>query len=415
MRKSTSFRPPAIPPAQPRAAGRGEHRRPLEGIRVIDLTHLIAGPFCTMLMADVGADVIKVEPPTGDIARVRPPFKQSRRAGQSMSALFLAFNRGKRSVVLDLKSPAGRRALTKLIASAHVLVENFRPGVMARLGFSPAGLAARYPTLVFASLSSYGDAGISNNYRERPGVAIVAEAASGLTGLTRDRYGRPTWIGFPLGDLSSGLTMYGAIMTALLNRFRTGAGARLDLSMAECMLALNATEMAKFQIVGAAKAYSEPLATPFGVFPTKDRFIVIGVNSDGFWVRLCTAMHRPDLVDDARFKTDAQRAVHSRAVIRIVTNWTSSRPGRELIRVMESNGVPCSLVASVDDVLRDAAYLSRGAVTPVADGLGTKVVLPANPMRLSSHNLGAVPRLGQHTQEILLELNVDTQRVTSRA
>lgn len=386
-------------------------RRPLAGVRVIDLSHLIAGPFCTMLMADNGADVIKVEPPPGDISRLRAPIKTAG-AGRDVSGYFLAMNRGKRSVALNLKTEGGRTVLGELIDTADVVIENFRPGVLARLGVDLDQLARRHPAKVFASLTAYGTKGVEPADRDRPGVAIVAEAVSGLTLLARDREGSPTWAGFPLGDLVSGLTAYGAVLTALWGREQTGEGRRLDLAMSESMLAFNGISLANFAITGRERREAvEPLAVPFGVFPARNGHVVIGVNSDTFWRQLCMAMGRPELADDQRFASHTERAARASEVEELVVQWTAPQDKEELVDAMHAAGVPCSVVADVRDILSNPAFQRRGQLWPVHDGVGGSAVLPGNAMGMADTAAGPVPRLGEHTLEVASELGIESGRL----
>jgi CoA:oxalate CoA-transferase len=375
------------------------------------MSHLIAGPFCTMLMADNGADVIKVEPPGGDIARSRQPYRYNRESGcatagrDSVSAYFLAVNRGKRSMVVDLKTEQGRSVFDALLATADVVVENFRPGVLSRLGLDVDQIMTRHPRLVFASLSAYGSTGVSEDARNRPGVAIMAEAVGGLTTMARDREGDPVWLGFPLGDFTGGLVMHGAILSALLQLARTGAGARLDLAMAEAALALSGITLAAYAIEGTT--HEGPFAHPFGVFPADDGHVVIGVNSDPFWQRLCEAMGRAELGTDERYATHPARVARARETENIVRSWTVQHPAATIVKLLSAAGVPSAAVADAAAVLANPEFASREALWDVADGLGGFVRLPANPMRLVSRPPTAVPRLGEHTAEVLAELGLD--------
>jgi crotonobetainyl-CoA:carnitine CoA-transferase CaiB-like acyl-CoA transferase len=368
-----------------------------------------------MLMADNGADVIKVEPPSGDISRAREPFRSDAKNSESASAYHLAMNRGKRSVVLDLKTEDGRAALARLIATADVLVENFRPGVLARLGFDPESVAAQHPSLVVVSLSAFGGRGIEPALRDRPGVSIVAEASSGITSLTRGRDDEPVWVGFALGDLVAGLVLYSTVTTALIERNATGKGIYLDLSMAESMLALNTPGLAIHAVTGEARPDARLIATPFGVYPATDGHVAIGVNSDEFWRRLCHAMVRPDLAEDARFGTHPARIARRSEVDGVVRGWTSDLPRAEILARLQERGVPCAVVGEIPDVLSDPGLVSRGAFWSVDDGMGGQVVLPANPMRFVDRPGGAVPRLGQHTDEVLSEVGLCDPRAGDAA
>lgn len=375
------------------------------------MTHLLAGPFATMMLADNGADVIKVEPPTGDISRARAPLRAVPESQAPVSAYFLSMNRGKRSVVLDLRTDVGREAFDRLLRTADVFVENFRPGVMARLGFDLDAVAATHPRMIVASMSAFGHHGISPRLRDRPGVAIVAEAASGITGATRDRDGSPTWVGWALGDLTAGMVLYAAVVTALVARGRTGRGARLDLSMTESMLSLYAPTLAMHALDAVHAREGVPPAIPFGVYPAGDGFVALGVNTDEFWRRLCAAVGKPEYGDDPRFATYAARIEHRDETDEMVSGWTRAHPRLALIELLEREGVPCALVGGPDDVLADPALNARGAFWRVADGLGGDVMLPGSALRFAHSPAGPVPRLGQHTDEVLAELGLGSDRV----
>ena len=382
---------------------------PLSGIRVIDMTHLLAGPFATMIMADNGADVIKVEPPTGDISRARAPLRPAPEPHGAMSGYFLAMNRGKRSVVLDLRSDHGREAFGRLLGTADVLVENFRPGVLVRLGWDPVEVASAHPRMIVASMSAFGHTGVPPELRDRPGVAIVAEAASGITGVTRARDGKPTWVGWALGDLTAGLVLYAAVATALVARERTGLGARLDLSMTEAMLALYGPSLGMHALGGKHATDGIPPAIPFGVYPARDGYVALGVNTDEFWRRLCLAAGHPEHAADPRYATYLARIERREETDALVSSWTAEHERHALVALLERHGVPCALVGGPGDVLADPALNARGAFWRVDDGLDGDVVLPADPLRFAAGPAGPVPRLGQHTDEVLAELGLDAK------
>ncbi len=387
----------------------GDDPRPLAGIRVIDLTHLLAGPYATMMLADNGADVIKIEPPSGEISRHRVPARRSA-DGSTCSGYFLAMNRGKRSVVIDLKTAEGQQALAALVATADVLVENFRPGVLERFGLDLTSLLRQYPRLIVASLSAFGQEDVASEVRDVPGVAIVAEAASGIAGLSRDRDGRPVWCGWALGDLVGGLTLYAAIASALFRRARTGRGGRLDLSMTESVLAMYGPALGMHAAGGRQAAESIPPAVPFGLYPAADGFVAIGVNSEQFWRRLCAALDVAHLAEDPRFRTYSDRLANLPEVEGLVEAWTRTRSRAEVCDHLRSYGVPCALVAGPEDVLRDGTFAARGALWSVTDGIGGTAVLPADPLRFARVPPGPVPRLGQHTDEVLDEVRTARSR-----
>lgn len=374
---------------------------PLAGTRVIDLTHLIAGPFCTMLLADAGADVLKIEPPGGDIARRRIPF-QADGDRPGVSGYFLAVNRGKRSIVLDLKTDQGRLLLDELISHADVLVENYRPGVLDRLGLGIDDLRNRHPSLIIASISAFGKEHVPDDLREAPGLAIVAEAMSGITSRTRDSADRPIWCGFPLGDFTAGLTAQAAILGALIGRSRDGSGAWIDISMADAMLAFNASSFASDTF---SQSQSAPSAstTPYGVFPASDGFVAIGVNSDRFWGELCQAMEQAGLASDPRFLTQQSRAEHREIVSDLVNSWTCRRSRSEVVSALQRSGVPVGPVNDAADLARSELFSARAMLRGVSDGRYTSASVPASAQGYEIASTRA-PLLGEHTDQILEEL-----------
>ena len=370
---------------------------PLAGVRVLDLSHLLAGPYCTMLMAEQGADVIKIEPPNGDIARNRLPATTND-AGERAAAYFVAVNRGKRSVVADLRTPEGQERVLGLLERADVLVENFRSGVLERLLMPRVELAARFPRLIVASISMYGIAGIEPETQLLPGLAILGESVSGVIAYS-PRGKEPDWAGgFPLGDFATGLSAHAAILAALYRRTRTDSGALLDISIADAMLSINSTALAKF---GATRGEEMPAesyrSAPYGLFPAVDGFLVLGVNTDAFWRRLCMAMGREDLSNDSRYAADADRMRRKPEVDGLVAEWTKGLPRSEVLSRLASQGVPSAPVNYPEDILESPTYGARGMLRVVEDGIGGEVVLPGNPFG-PSFAVPRVPRLNEHPE-----------------
>lgn len=385
---------------------------PLAGIRVIDLTHLIAGPFCTMLLADAGAEVIKVEPPTGDISRRRIPARSDNGLPDE-SGYFVAVNRGKKSVTLDLKAPQGLAVLQDLLAAADVLVENYRPGVLDRLGVDIDEICRQHPRLVVASITAFGKRGLPPHLQEVPGLAIVAEAMSGITGRTKSEHGWPVWCGFPLGDFTAGLTAQAAILTALLARERTGRGAQLDISMADSMLAFNASSLAS-DTFPQPDGRSAPLPTvPYGVFRCRDGHVAIGVNSDVFWQRLCAAMERDDLAVDAVLATQEGRGEHADEVKALVDQWTLHLCRDHVVTLLQQHGVPVSPVNQTADVMGSDLFRQRQMLLSASGHPGDLPVIPGS---AQGHDVNGrwSPRLGEHTASVLREvLHLDDERIRS--
>ena len=378
--------------------------RPLQGVTVVDLTHLLAGPFCTMLLADAGATVLKIEPPGGEISRHRFPFYVTE-SGERVSAYFAAVNRGKQSVALDLKSELGLRALEQLFEGADVIVMNYREQALRRLGIEPERLHSRFPRAVIASITAFGRHPTSPQ-TSRPGLAIVAEASSGITGLSQGDNDAPTWVGFALGDFVSGQTAFGAISAALVRSLKTGEGCYLDLSMTDALLAFNGIDLVRHQAAAAspdtAAGRSSPV--PYGVFPAADGYVVIGCNSDEFWRRLRIAMD-PGETDRSldRFATALARMEHRDEVIARVSEWTRSAGRDNLVNRLVEAGIPCGPVNSAADVLSLQFLRDRGSLRDVAFA-GSRFVVPHGSLGMAATEAGVVaelPQLGAQTESVL--------------
>lgn len=376
---------------------------PLAGIKVIELSHLIAGPYCCQMLADEGATVIKVESPQGDLTRHRPPTRRAQ--GGEVSAYYASLNRNKRSVVLDLKNPAGAGLMAELLGSADVFVTNMRGAALERLNLHPKALRERHPRLVIASISGFGleNAG---EHGDRAGLAMVAEAMSGATGLTRDHSGNPVWCGFALGDITAAFSAHAAILLALRNQERHGGGQLIDLGLVECMLPMVTVAMGRVQVqdeaVSSFPGSNNFHGVPYGAFPTSDGAVNIGVNRDDFWRRFCTAMDRPELGVDPRYTTYIERAKRQREVHDITEAFTRAHTREEVTRKLVEADVPVAPILGMTEVIEDEHLRGRGALWAVDDGLGGTFTLPANtawPERPAQPP--RVPRLGEHRDAVL--------------
>ena len=387
---------------------------PLEGIKVVELSHLIAGPYCCQMLADEGATVIKVEPPGGELTRHREPARRTPEG--DVTAYYASLNRGKHSIVLDLKNAEGAELMARLIEGADVFVTNMRASALERLGLHPKALHERYPRLVVASISGFGmdDAG---DYADRAGLAIVAEAMSGATGLTRDHSGNPVWCGFALGDITAAVSAHAAILLALRNQDRHGTGKLLDLGLVECMLPMVSVAMGRVQV--EAKTLSNFSGSnsfhgiPYGAFPASDGAVNLGCNRDDFWRRLCVAMGQPELGTDPRYATYAERAKRQREVHEITEAFTRAHTRAEITAKLVDADVPVASIRSMQEVVDDDYLRERGALWDVDDGFGGSFTLPANTawMEKPAHAL-RVPRLGEQRDAVLREhLLMSTQQI----
>ncbi len=369
---------------------------------MIELSHLIAGPYGPQLLASEGAVVIKVERPGGELARHREPLRHGK--GGSISAHYVAYNEGKQSIVLDLKNPQGLSVLHSLIAGANVFVTNFRLAALARLGLDPKTLRRRYPSLIIACISGYGFER-AGDFADRAGLAMVAEATSGVTALTRDHAGNPVWCGYPLGDVIAGMTAHCAILLALRNQERSGVGRIIDLGLVDCALPLAAIALARIQLaddeLASFAAANDFHGVPYGVYPASDGFVTLGVNSDIFWRRLCTAMERADLGTDPRYATYVERAKRQAEVNAITSDFTSSFTRAQVVAKLAEVDVPAASVLSTREVLANDYVKGRGGLREVDDGVGGTVMLPVNPAYPEASSMPRVPRLDEHRGEIL--------------
>lgn len=377
--------------------------QPLSGIKVVELSHLIAGPYCCQMLADEGATVVKIEPPGGELTRHREPSRRTESG--SVTAYYASLNRGKQSVVLDLKNLEGAALLEKLLEQADVFVTNMRAGALERLGFHPKALRERHPRLIVASISGFGmdNAG---SHADRAGLAIVAEAMSGATGLTRDHSGNPVWCGFALGDITASVAAHAAILLAIRNQERYGMGTLLDLGLVECMLPMVSVAMGRVQVADETKSTFSGSNSfhgiPYGAFPASDGAVNIGVNRDDFWRQFCKAMGKPELGTDPRYATYVERAKRQHEVHAITEEFTRAHTRAEITEKLVAADVPVASILNMREVIKDEYLHERGALWRVEDGLGGSFTLPANcawPEK-PAHAL-RIPQLGEHRDAVL--------------
>jgi len=383
-----------------------QNRDALAGMTVIDCSQVMAGPFCTMLLGDLGADVIKVEPPAGDTTR------QMAGSSAGESASYWAVNRNKRGVAIDLKHPAGREIVRALVRRADVFVENFRPGVMASLGLDYPALSALNRGLIYASISGFGQDG---PYAARGGFDLVAQGMAGIMSVTGEAGLAPMKCGLPITDLGAGLFAAYAILAAYVYRQRTGEGQYLDTSLLEAGIALSVWEAAEYwsgrgipQPTGSAHRMS----APYQAVRCADGFITVGAANQRTWERLCEALGRPDLAARAEFAADSDRVRHRRELAEVIESITVRKPAGHWLKVLDDAGVPCGPILSYDQVFADPHVRARGMVQQVEhpvggriNQLGPAVKFSATPARLRR----PAPTLGQHTAAVLTELGYDEQ------
>jgi formyl-CoA transferase len=380
----------------------------LDGIRVVDLTQVMAGPFCTMLLGDMGADVIKVEPPTGDLSRSMGGDRLRLEGGDH--APFFALNRNKRSITLDLKLDDDRVAFMALVRTADVLVENFRPGVTQRLGVDYESVAPHNPRLIYASISGFGQSG---PYADRPGFDLIAQGMSGIMSVTGEPGGAPVKCGVPIADLSAGLYAANGILAALVTRERTGNGQYLETSLFESALALSVWETAEYWATGEAP---QPLGTahrlnaPYQVFRTRDGHVTVAALSDQQWQQLCRVVDRPALATDARFASNGARMTNRPALTRELETALAGRTTAEWVDRLLAAGVPAGPLHDYDQVMNDPHTHARQMIEeihhPVAGTvrtLGFPVKMTGTPLRVRR----PPPSLGEHNAELRRELGLE--------
>jgi len=374
--------------------------QPLSGIRVLDLSRILAGPYATMMLGDLGAEVIKVERPgTGDDTRTwGPPF-----AGGE-SAYYLCCNRNKKSIVIDLKSPAGVEVVRELAKVSDVLVENFTPGIMEKLGLDYETLRKENPRLVYCSITAYGPDG---PYKDRPGYDMVLSAVGGLMWITGEEGRDPVKVGVAITDVVTGVHASGAIMASLLWRERSGKGQQVDLSLLDTQAA-SLANIASSYLVGGKEAQRWGTAhesiVPYQVFPTKDRAVAIAVANQKMWRNFCALAGKPEWIDDPRFSTNPKRVEHRHVLVPLVAEVMATRGCDEWVRLLVDAAIPCGPVNNMESLFSDPQLLHRGMVAEVPHPTIDKLRLVGIPVKYSE-TPGAVrmppPLLGEHTDEIL--------------
>jgi crotonobetainyl-CoA:carnitine CoA-transferase CaiB-like acyl-CoA transferase len=375
---------------------------PLTGLRVLDLSRVLAGPLCTMVLGDLGADVVKVERPgSGDETRQwGPPWVDG--PGGRESAYYLCANRNKRSVTADLKAEAGRALVRRLAVGADVLVENFKPGTLERAGLGYAALAERNPRLVYCTISGYGTDGPDAG---RPGYDFAVQAHSGWMAITGEPDGTPMKAGVAVVDVLTGQNAAIAILAALQERERSGRGQRVEVALLDAAVA-GLVNVAQAALAGAASrrwGNAHPTIVPYEAFQARDRPVVVAVGNDAQWRNLCAAIGLPELAGDPRFATNPGRVEHREALIPVLQRTLRERAAAEWLALLEAAGVPCAPVQTVGEALDDPAFAERGGVWPMRGAAYGEVGTVASPLRLFRTPAALqrhAPALGEHTAEV---------------
>jgi crotonobetainyl-CoA:carnitine CoA-transferase CaiB-like acyl-CoA transferase len=392
----------------------------LEGLRILDLTRALAGPFCTMMLGDLGADVIKVERPgTGDESRGwGPPFvgePYGHYPGES--AYFMATNRNKRSITVNFKSPEGRELVRRLSAVSDVFVENFRTGVLDGMGLGYESLHALNSRLVYCSISGYGRTG---PYADRPGYDFIIQAEGGMMGITGPEEGQPYRVGVPIVDITAGMFASSAILAALNARERTGQGQLVDVSLLDSQVAL-LTNVASNYLVGGTPprrlGNAHPNIAPYEAFRARDRWFALAAANQRQWAVLCEAIGRPELKDDQRFVTNSDRVANRSELLVVLNEAFATRTAEEWLAEFREAGLPCGPINAIPDVFdHPQAEARQLALTAEHPSVGT-VRFPGFPYKLSQTPATVrrpPPRLGEHTDEVLIDVLNHSQEEVGR-
>ncbi|MBI3965313.1 MAG: CoA transferase [Chloroflexi bacterium] len=379
---------------------------PLDDVRVLDLTQMVAGPYCTIFLADQGAEVIKIEPPkTGEAGRRLDPLLGP--PGNQVSGFFLRLNRNKKSLPIDLRQPDGKEIFRDLVKVSDVVVENFRPGVMNRLGLGYEALRKLNPRIIYASISGFGHDDIFQSpYSDRPAFAIVAEAMGGVMDLAGEEDGPPVWGGYGLGDLQAGSMAAQGILVALYARARTREGQHVDVSMVDSIASLNERTIATYGMTGEVLTRGkERFVCPFGVYKAKDGYVVIAVVGELIWKRFCRAIGRDDWAEDERLNSGGKRADCVHEVLNpAISAWIGARTRAEAVEHLTEHEVPAAPVYNGKDLFDDPHLRSREMIVELEHPVAGKIAVAGSPIKLSA--FPHIPRvapaeLGQHTDEIL--------------
>ena len=376
---------------------------PLSGILVVDLSRILAGPYCTLLMAEMGARVIKVEPPKGgDDARAYGPFVNGK------STYFASVNRGKESIALDLKSDADRKIFEQLLEKADVVVENFRPGTMEKLGYGWETLHQKYPKLIYASASGFGHTGPNS---KDPAYDMVMQGMGGIMSITGNEGQPPSRVGMSIGDIGAGLYTAVAVNAALVHRLKTGESTKVDIGMFDCQLALLENAIMRYTVEGEIPGplgARHPTITPFQAFKTSDGSIIIAAGNDGLFVKTCEALGRSDMATNPDYKSNALRQKHHKKLEHEIESVLKANTTNHWIEVVSKAGVPCGPINNIAQALEHPQVAARNMVVEVPDGSGGTLRLAGNPLKMSAFadppTRAAAPDLDGDRQAILSSL-----------
>lgn len=374
----------------------------LEGIKVLDLTKVLAGPYSTMILADMGAEVIKVEVPiTGDDSRAFGPFVNNE------SAYFMSINRNKKGMTLNLKSEEGKKIITELIKWADVIVENFKPGTMENMGLGYENIKEINENIIYASCSGFGHSG---PYMYRPAYDAIVQAMGGIMSITGAEGGEPTRVGASIGDMIAGMYTANGILIALFNRERTGKGQKVDIAMLDCQVSILENAIARYFITGVVPepiGNRHPSITPFETFDTKDGKIMIAIGNDNLWKKFCNTTKREELALDEKFKTNDSRTKNYSLTKNAVASILKEQNTEYWLELFEKEGIPATEINKINKVVTNPQVLARNMIIETEHPVAGKVKMAGTPIKLSRTPATVrmpAPVLGQHTEEVLIDI-----------
>jgi formyl-CoA transferase len=372
----------------------------LEGIKIIDLSRVLAGPFCTMLLADMGAEVIKVEiPGKGDDSRTFPPFKK----GQG--TYFINFNRNKKSIVLDLKNSSDVDKLLEIIKSMDVLVENFRPGTMEKMGLGYERIKKVNNQIIYASISGFGHYG---PYKDKPGYDIIGQAVGGIMSITGWPDGPPTRTGTAIADILAALFCTIGILSALQARSIHGKGQKVDIALVDSVVSAIGTILQIYMVekrIPKRAGNQYDFIAPYEAFMAKDGWFVLGVGNDNIWKKFCNTIDRKDLINDDRFYINVERVKHNKELAEIIGHWTANFTVQEILSILEEKGIPAAPINNLEQIVNDPHIaIAREMIQKIVHPIAGEVKITGNPIKMSETNpkiYASSPLLGEHTDYVI--------------
>jgi len=376
------------------------NKKPLEDLVVLDLSRVLAGPFCTMLLKDLGAEIIKVErPETGDDSRHFGPFIEGR------SAYFISLNWGKKSITLNLKDEEDRNTFLGLVKKVDILVENFRPTTMKKLNLDYNTLKEYNEKLIYAAISGFGHSG---PYSDKAAYDMIVQAAGGIMSITGEPDRPPVRVGASIGDIVAALFATVGILAAVHERKKTGKGKKVDIAMLDSQIAILENAIARYTASGEAPGplgNRHPSITPFQAFKAKDEWFIIAVGNDNIWAKFCEAIGREDLIDDPRFKTNDKRTENREELVEIINDFVIDKKADDVIELLDNHGVPAGPINDVEDLFNHPQVEARNMLVDVVDPDDGRFTIAGNPIKLSDTQdeteRERAPKLGEHTEEII--------------